>query len=225
MSVNWAEINERRISEKAQEVYLYCAQKKEEMTPRSFELARISLGKLLDNIVDRDPKFAGIPETIRRSMDSQDECVAVCTERQAIILARSIVYNCIGDDLNLYPVRAEQKLLRSKVRGMNSCSIPPDEMTVVDMFYITNAFSKGESFTKPTMMAVFNWFRQHGFDPICARVYSVYRFSSSPLNIRSLPQQSLYLTEYRRAIDVLVNDGYLLDVGDNNYLVTEKTID
>lgn len=224
MNVNWAEVNDRRISEITQEIHLYCAQKKSGMTPRSFELAQISFGRLLDNIIDRDQKFAGIPETVRRSMDAQDDCVAVCSEKQAAVLARSIVYNYIGDDLNLYPVRAEQKLLRSKVRGIKSCNIPIDEMTDADKFYIAYAFSQGECFTKPTMMAVFNWFRQFGFDPICARVYSIYRFSNNPLNIRSLPQQSMFLTEYRRAVEALVKDGYLRDVGGNNYIISEKTL-
>lgn len=57
MPVDWKEVNERRIEEKAQELLLYCSHGKEEMTPRAFELARISLSNLLDNIAERDPIF------------------------------------------------------------------------------------------------------------------------------------------------------------------------
>lgn len=224
MSTDWTAVNERRISEKTQEIMLYCSQEKKDMTSRSFELARLSFGRLLDNIVDRNRVFTGIPETVRKSMETQTDCIAICSEKQAIVLARSIVYNCIGDDLNLYPVRAEQKLQRSKVKGQSVCVIPEDEMTDADKIYIAYAFAKGESFSKETMIVVFDWFRQRGFKPIHARVYAVYYHSPKPLNIKSLPQLSMFFTEYRRAINDLLKNGYLEDLGEDNYIITDKNL-
>lgn len=92
MAVDRAEVNERRIGEKTQEILLYCAQKKSSMTTRAFDLARLSFGRLMDNIADRNPK--SVIDSIRRGMESQNECIASCTEKQAAVLG--IVYNYIG---------------------------------------------------------------------------------------------------------------------------------
>ena len=93
MYVDWAEVNERRIGEKTQEIQLYCAQRKESMTPRAFDLARLSFERLLNNISERNPKSSSVCKTIQRSMESQDDCIAYCTENQAAVLARGVVYN------------------------------------------------------------------------------------------------------------------------------------
>ena len=93
MSTDWTEINERRIGEKTQELLLYCSQKKEDMTSRSFDLARMSLRHLLDNIADRDPYHKGIPNTVKDSMEKQDVVVAQCSEKQAACPARILIKN------------------------------------------------------------------------------------------------------------------------------------
>ena len=224
--MGWTEINERRISEKTQEILRYCAQSKYEMTPRSFELARLSLEQLIDNIHDRDKRGFGLfSESFKRGIDCQDNCVALCSEKIADYLAKKIVYNYIGDDLNLYPVRAEQKLQRSKKQGLASCDIPKDEMTEQDMVYVVYAFTQGESFSKNTMIAAFEWFKQYGFDPSKARVYASYRYGHKPLNIKSIPQYSMFIPKYRFAVRSLVEDGYLLQVDEDVYEFTGKKLE
>lgn len=94
MAIDWSVINESRISEKTQEIMQYCAYKRSDMTSRSFDLARNSFECLLDNIVDRNCQYSAIPESVRKSMHVQDECVALCSEKQALSLARTIVYKC-----------------------------------------------------------------------------------------------------------------------------------
>ena len=144
MYVDWAVVNERRIGERTQEILLYSAQKIESMTTRAFVLARSSFERLLNNIAERNLRSSSVCKSILRSMDNQDDCVAYCTEKQAAVLARGVVYNYIGDDLDLYPITAERKLLRAKVRGIPACDIPRDEMTVNDLIYIASAIAEGE---------------------------------------------------------------------------------
>jgi hypothetical protein len=79
--VDWTEVNERRISEKTQEIFLYCAQKKSSMTQRAFDLARLSFERLIDNIAQRNPKSSFVINSIRRGMVSQDESIAICPEK------------------------------------------------------------------------------------------------------------------------------------------------
>ena len=226
MPFDWTEVNERRISEKTQEILLYCAQKSCDMTPHSFELARVSLSQLLDNMIDRDKKeFSGIYESVRRGMEYQNNCVAICSEKQAACMARSVVYGYMGDDLNLYPITAEQKLQRAKVRGLTTCDIPKDEMTDKDMVYIVYAFTQGESLSKNTMIAAFEWFKQFGFDPSKARVYATYRYSFKPLNIKSIPQYSMFIPKYRFAVRSLIEEGYLLQVDEDVYEFTGKKLE
>ncbi len=224
MSVDWSEVNERRIGEKTQEILLYCAQKRSSMTPRAFDLARLSFGRLLDNIADRNPKSSLVINTIRRGMESQDDCIASCTEKQAAVLARGVVYNCIGDDLDLYPITAERKMLRSKVRQQTECNIPIDEMTVKDIIYVASAITEGVNFSKPTMRAVYEWFQQIGLDPIQTRVYSVLFIKAEPMPLNSLPQHSMFSTEYRKAAKDLVEKGFISELPGNLYCVTETTI-
>ena len=159
MYVDWTEVNERRIGEKTQEIHLYCAQKKELMTERAFDLARLSLVRLMNNITERNSRSSSVCKAIQQSMDNQDDCIAYCTENQAAVLARGVVYNCIGDDLDLYPITAEKKLFRTKLRDLPVCDIPKDEMTVKDFIYIASAIAEGENISTATMLSVFEWFR------------------------------------------------------------------
>lgn len=224
MSSYWPEINERRISEKTQEIQLYCGQKKSDMTPRAFDLARLSFEQLLNNIMERNPRAESLCKSIRLRMSKKDECVAPCSEKQAACLARDVVYNYIGDDLNLYPVSAEGKLLRAKVRGKHECDIHIEEMTPKDIIFVMNAITEGESFSKQTMQSVLEWFRKIGMDPIQARVFSVLFIKQKPLSIKDIPQQNLFVSEYRKAAKALVKAGFICELPDGFYCVTEMTI-
>ena len=203
---------------------MYCSQKKNEMTPRAFELAQISLGRLLDNISDRNPKSALVCKTVQRSMESQDEVIAVCSEKQAAVLACGVVYKYIGDDLDLYPISAEKKLLRAKARKSLECDIPKDEMTTKDFLYVASAITGGENFSRTTMRAVFDWFGEIGLDPIQTRVYSVLFSKQEPMSLKSLPQQNLFAAEYRKAAKALVDKGFISVLPGDLYCVTETTI-
>ena len=221
MSVNWKEVNTRRISEISQEIQLFCAKKKTEMTPRAFALARLSLGQLLDNITDRNPGYTKTPEAVRSSMNNHNNCIATCTDWQAATLARTVVYTCIGDDLNLYPITAEDKIQRAKIRNQPACDIPFDELTSNDIIYIVAASAKGENISSNTMISVFDWFKDIGMDPIQARVFSILYIAKKPIHIKSFPQQSLFSAEYNRAAKALVNQGFIYRIEDDKYCVTE----
>lgn len=225
MSVDWNEVNERRISEKTQEILLYCALRKSEMTPRSFDLAKMSFGNLLNNIIDRNQKYSAIPKGMLKSLDRQDECVSECNLTQAETLAKSIVYGCVGDDLDLYPVTAERKLQRSKLRGFQACNIPEDEMTIRDRIYVIAASAKGESFTVQTLKSVYLWFNQFGFDPHQTRIYCVIWHSARPVSLNSLPLYSQFAREYRQAVKLLVDKGFLKQTCDATYEMTSKRLE
>ena len=225
MPVNWTEVNERRISEKTQEISLYCAQKRTDMTPRGFELAQLSFEKLLDNIVERNPKAASICKSIRNSMSEGSNQVAKCSMKQAECLARDVVFNYIGDDLNLYPVSAERKLNRAKVRGLQECDIPKDEMTIKDTIFVVYAFANGEDFSKRTMRNAFSWFQEIGMDPIQARVFSYLFIKQKPLSLKELPQQALYSSKYREAAKALVKTGFISELPGELFCITETSID
>ena len=225
MPVNWTEVNERRIGEKMQEILLYCAQTKAEMTPRAFDLARLSFERLLDNIVDRNPRSLAIVLPIRQSLNSDNDCVAVCSKKRAENLARTIVYKYISDDLDLYPVTAEKKLTRSKVRGLKECDIPKDELTEKDMIYVVAAIVEGENFSKSTMRTVFEWFQQIGLDPFQARIFAYLFLKQEPARIKSIPQYNLFSAEYRKAAKSLLDRGYLYEFPGELLGVTETTIE
>ena len=224
MPVDWTEVNKRRISEKTQEISLYCAQKRTDMTPRCFELARLSFEKLLDNIVERNPR-ASVCKSIRNSMGEWNNQVAKCSLNQAECLARDVVYNYIGDDLNLYPVSAESKLNRAKVRGLQQCDISKDEMTVKDIIFVVYAMTKGEHFSKRTMRDSFSWFQEIGMDPIQARVFSYLFIKQKPLSLKALPQQELFCSDYRKAARELVKTGFICEFPGELFCITETSID
>lgn len=224
MYVDWTEVNKRRISEKTQEIRLYCAQKKKNMTSRAFNLARLSLERLLDNISDRTPKSKYAVKAVRESMTTQDDFIAICGEKQAASLARGVVYNYIGDDLNLYPITAEKKLLRSKVRNQKECDIPIDEMTPRDIIFVASSVTEGENYSKATMLAVFEWFKSIGLDPYQTRVFSVLFMKGEPMSINAIPQQNLFYAEYRKAAKALVENGFICELPNDLYCVTETTI-
>lgn len=220
----WDEINDRRIEEKTQEVLSYCAQKKGTMTIRSFELARLSLEHLLDNITERDYTHAGIPKMVKESMIYQEDVVAECTLNQAASLARSIVYKAIGDDLNLYPVTAEKKLSRSKQRGEKLCNIPANEMTVKDYLFVAKSLSDGEAFTKGTALNVFFIFNDYGFDPMMTRVFASYAYFRGPKPLSALLLQSVLGTDYRKPAEKLVSMGVMRKVSDKDYELAEDAL-
>lgn len=224
MPVNWTEVNNRRIGEKTQEILLYCAQARAEMTPRAFDLARLSLARLLDNIIDRDPRAISAVLPVRQSLNSDKESVAICSKKQAENLAKTIVYKCIGDDLDLYPVTAERKLSRTKARGLSECNIPADEMTEMDMMYVASAMVEGENFSKKTMLAVFGWFQQIGMNPFEARLYSYLYMRRELTRIKAIPQYNLLADEYRKATKTLLERGYLYEFPGELLGVTETTI-
>ena len=225
MPVNWTEVNERRISEKTQEIYLYCAQKREDMTPRGFELARLSFEHLLDNIGERNPRAASICKSIRNGMTERNNQVANCSMKQAECLARAIVFNYIGDDLNLYPVSAENKLNRAKVRGLQQCDIPKDEMTVKDIIFVVYAMTNGENFSKQTMRDVFSWFQDIGMDAMQARVFSYLFIKQKPLSLRDIPQQGLFSSKYREAAKALVKTGFICELPGDLFCITETSFE
>lgn len=225
MSVDWEAVNERRIGEKTQEILLYCAHEKSSMTPRAFDLARISFEALLNNIVDRNPRSSDIVESIRLSMSYQDHYIALCSEKQANSLAHSIVYNYIGDNLSLYPITAEKKLLRSKLLKQPECDIPMDEMTVKDILFIAAAITDGENFSRSTMRDIYGWFKEIGLDPYQTRVYSALFRSKAPLSIKALPQQDLFYSEYRRAAKELISKGFIYELPGELYCVTEAILE
>lgn len=220
----WDEINDRRIEEKTQEVLSYCAQKKGDMTIRSFELARLSLEHLLDNIMERDYTHAGIPKMVKDSMIYKEDVVAECNLNQAASLARSIVYKAIGDDLNLYPVTAEKKLSRSKQRGEELCNIPANEMTARDYLFVAKSLSDGEAFTRGTALNVFFFFNDYGFDPMMTRVFASYAFFRGPKPLSALPLQSVLGTDYRKPAEKLVSMGVMRKASDKDYELAEDAL-
>ncbi len=157
-------------------------------------------------------------------MTMQDECIAICNKKQAASLARGVVYNNIGDDLNLYPITAEKKLLRAKVRGKKECDIPIEEMTTRDIIFVAASISKGENYSKSTMRAVFEWFKEIGLDPIQTRVFSFLFVKAKLVSLNSLPQQSMFASDYRKAANALVKKGFIVKFPNNMYCVTELTI-
>ncbi len=187
------------------------------MTIRSFELARLSLAQLLDDIAERDYTHARIPKMVKKSMEHQEDVVAECTLNQAASLARSIVYRGVGDDLNLYPVSAEKKLSRSRQRGETLCSIPADEMTVKDYLFVAKSLSDGESFTKGTVSSVFAFFNDYGFDPMMTRVFASYAYFKNPAPLTALPLQSVLGTYYRNTAEKLVSMGVMRKTSDKDY--------
>lgn len=224
MPVDWKAVNERRISEKSQEIQLYCSQKRQSMTPRAFDLARLSLERLLDNIGDRTPRVNYALKAVRQSMSTQDVFVAECNGQQAEALARGVVYNYIGDDLNLYPITAEKKLTVSKARKQMVCNIPIEEMTPRDIIYVTAAVAEGENFSKPTMLAVYEWFKEIGLDPTEARIFSLLFLQGKPVSLSSLPQYNLFSSKYRSAAKALAEKGFICELPGNLLCVTETRI-
>lgn len=225
MPVDLPEVSMRRIGEKTQEIMLYCSQRRDQMTERAFELARLSFERLVQNIIDRNPKYSATPRKILEDIDSQNYRVACISEKQASVLAKGIVYGYIGDDLNLYPVSAKQKISRAKVRGLRECNIPIDEMTTFDIIYVVSAITSGENLSKSTMRAVFDWFKDIGLDPYEARIFATLFISGKPLSIQSLPLQSVLGSDYRKAIKDLVKKGFIVEYPGSLFSVTESVFE
>ena len=62
------------------------------------EFARKMGEKLLDNIVERNPRSTPLCKSIRKGMSEQENQVANCSMKQSECLARDIVYNYIGKE-------------------------------------------------------------------------------------------------------------------------------
>ena len=219
---DWKEVNERRISEKSQEIMLYCSQTRKSMTARSFELAKLSLRRLLVNIIDRNPMYKAIPETVLSSLDTSSNRVAICSEKQASALAKAVVYNAISDDLDLYPVLATQKYQRSKSRGETQCHITTDEMTQNDMLYVIHEAMHGGTFSKETILSIYNHFRGINIDPYQLRLLAECHFSDKQLDIRSLPQYFTSSSKYQEAATRLVEKELIRKVMNGVYERTNK---
>ena len=224
MTVNWTEVNERRIGEKQQEILLYCAQKKQVMTPRAFDLARISVDRLLDNISDRTPKADFAIRAVRESMIAQDVYIAECNEKQALAIARGIVYMCIGDDIGLYPITAEKKLSLSKARNQMECRIPIEEMTTRDKIYVASAIAKGENIARSTMIAIYEWFRGIGLEPMEALFYSVLFMEVKPVPMKLMPQRLLLSSKFSTVVKALVDKGFIREYSEKTYCVAKTII-
>lgn len=223
---NWTETNERRIGEKTQELRNYCSQRRDSMTPRAFELARISLANLLDNLMDRNPDYRGIPETVKQSMDNSEiDTVARCSDEQAQSLARTIVYKAVGDDIGLYPVTALQKIQKSRAKGEPVCDIPADEMTARDFLTVAHAIAEGVRMSPKTIQAVISKFREKEFTPLMMRVYGYFAFTTRPFNIRSLPGYSVCSSEYKRSAEKLTELGFFAKNPEGEYQVTDMRLD
>ena len=134
------------------------------------------------------------------------------------------MYNYIGDDLDLYPITAEKKLLRAKARKMKACDIPINEMTTQDKIYVVSAIAEGENFSPATMRSVFDWFIGIGMDPIQARVFAFLFMKRKPMSLKSLPQQSLFASEYKKAAKALVTNGFISELPGDLFCVNEFTI-
>ena len=220
--VDWTEVNERRIGEKTQEILLYCSQKRSNMTVRAFELAQLSLQRLLLNIIDRNPAYKSIPETVLNSIQNQSYKVASCSEKQAVALAKTIVYKAIGDDLDLYPVKAVQKVQHSITRGESMCHIPLDEMTSEDMYFVVHAAMHNTVFSQETVRSIFDFFRKLDLDPYQVRILAECYFSDKPLILRQIPHYFSSSPNYQKAADELVEKEYLRLIENGVYERTVK---
>lgn len=182
--MDWTEINERRISEKSQEIYNYCKQRKEDMTPMAFNKAKISLGELLQNLSDRDRFENGVAQTVKRSIDTEKDIVARCSEKQAEALAKVVVHQGVGDDLGLYPVSGKKKVERDiaymKRTGQkmgNPWGI--DELTEKDMLYFIRQHLDGVCLSTKTLPSIYKYFIEHfSLDPDAAKTVAYIYYST-----------------------------------------------
>lgn len=224
MPTNWTEINERRIGEKKQELLIYCSTRRDSLTQRSFELARESLKPLLGNLMDRNSGYEGIPNSVWRSMEIQDEVIAKCSEKQAEAMAKTIVLKGIGDDLNLYPLTAEQKIQRAKQQH-RVCFIRIDEMTLKDMLFVSRAHRMGDNISPDTMRPLYRFFDDsYGFTPYMVQVYACLYYADGPKNIRSLPGYAQSSDRYHTAAKELLRRGFISQ-NDNEYALTDKELE
>ena len=97
-------------------------------------------------------------------------------------------------------------------------------MTVKDILFVTAAIIDGENFSRSTMQAVYEWFKEIGLDPYQARVYSYFFRSKEPLSIKTLPQQNLFYTNYQKAAKELISKGFIYELPGDLYYVTETTL-
>ena len=226
MSANWAEVNEKRISEKTQEILLYCNQKASLMTSRAFELARISFSQLIDNLVQRNIKLTGIAKAIKQSMESQNSCIAICSEQKADLMAKTIVYDYVGNDLNLYPVSAKQKLQRSQARKEQLCVIPLEEMTFKDCLFViySSLYNNSIQFSRETINSAYTVLEQKGLSRLQANIYAFLCVKGTRIRLIEIPNYSILSTDYRLAAKGLLENGVINEVEPGFFSLAEKTL-
>lgn len=182
--MDWTVINERRISEKRQEIYNYCRQRKGDMTPEAFIKAKLSLGNLLQNLSERDRYKSGVAQTVNRSIDTVTDIVATCTEDQADALAKIVVYQAVGDDLDLYPVSGEKKVERdiAYMRRTGQKMGNPwgiDELTVKDMLFFIRQHIQGVCLSTKTLPLIYRYFIDNfSLEPAAAKTVAYIYFSA-----------------------------------------------
>lgn len=169
--MDYKEINERRISEKTQEVFNYCRQSHVSMTPEAFRKAKESMKRLLENVKDRDKYSLNSIKKVLESIDNQDNTVAICDSEQADKIAKVIVYQYIGDDLNLYPVSGRAKIDKDKAKNKPT-DYSINELTINDMLLFINAHTKQYcNLSNKTMPAIYKYFQEHyDFDNYMSKI-------------------------------------------------------
>ena len=100
-----------------------------------------------------------------------------------------------------------------------------EELTSRDIIYIAAASTEGEVFSNRTLRYVYAWFQDMGIDPIEARVFSLLFIKSKPVSIKSLPQQAIFCDEYKKAAKSLAEKGFIVEMPNGLYCVTEFNIE
>lgn len=182
--MDYKEINERRISEKTQEVLNYCRQSHTSMTPEAFRKAKESMKRLLENVKDRDNYSLNSIKEVLESIGNQEDTVAICDSEKADRIAKVIVYKCIGDDLNLYPVSGKAKIDKDMVKKQTT-DYSIDELTIKDMLYFIYAHTQNNkqhyNLSTVTMPAIYSYFKEHyDFDLYMSKIIAQLYYQ--PLN-------------------------------------------
>lgn len=154
------------------------------MTPEAFKKAKLSLGNLLKNLADRDRFAKEVAQTVDKSIDTEKDIVANCSEKQAEVFAKVVVYNAVGDDLGLYPVSGEKKVERDiaymKRTGQkmgNPWGL--DELTEKDMLYFIRQHINGVCLSTKTLPSIYKYFIEHfSLDPAAAKTVAYIYYST-----------------------------------------------
>lgn len=179
---NWGEINERRVSEKTQEIYNYCKQSRQDMTETAFKKAKESLKILLTDVKECDRYHLQAIRSVLDSIDKRNDILAVCSTEQADRIAKVLVYQGFRDDLNLYPVRAAQKIGRDEKRGVIT-DYNVEELTSADMMYFIRAHVNGANLSRHTMPSIYRSVKEcFGLDLYMAKIIAQLFFNPMPIS-------------------------------------------